>query len=70
MRLRGAGVIVNIASELAFKAAEGCTIYCCIRGSQLHDRFRDHGGWRRTGLLMVEAVVGFMHNINLELEKK
>ena len=33
MRLRGAGVIVNIASELAFKAAEGCTIYCATEAA-------------------------------------
>jgi 3-oxoacyl-[acyl-carrier protein] reductase len=33
MRQRGAGVIVNIASELAFKAAEGCTIYCASKGA-------------------------------------
>ena len=33
MRKRGSGVIVNIASELAFKAAEGCTIYCASKGA-------------------------------------
>ncbi len=33
MRKRGSGVIVNIASELAFKAAEGATIYCSSKGA-------------------------------------
>jgi NAD(P)-dependent dehydrogenase (short-subunit alcohol dehydrogenase family) len=33
MRKRGSGVIVNIASELAFKSAEGCTIYCASKGA-------------------------------------
>lgn len=33
MRKRGSGVIVNIASELAFKAAEGCTLYCASKGA-------------------------------------
>lgn len=33
MRRRGAGVIVNIASELAFKASAGCTIYCASKGA-------------------------------------
>ncbi len=33
MRQRGSGVIVNIASELAFKAAEGCAIYCASKGA-------------------------------------
>ncbi len=33
MRKRGSGVIVNIASELAFKSAAGCTIYCASKGA-------------------------------------
>jgi NAD(P)-dependent dehydrogenase (short-subunit alcohol dehydrogenase family) len=33
MRKRGSGVIVNIASELAFKSAQGCTIYCASKGA-------------------------------------
>jgi NAD(P)-dependent dehydrogenase (short-subunit alcohol dehydrogenase family) len=33
MRKRGSGVIVNIASELAFKSAEGCAIYCASKGA-------------------------------------
>jgi len=33
MRKRGSGVIVNIASELAFKSAEGCTLYCASKGA-------------------------------------
>ncbi|MBT4890370.1 MAG: SDR family oxidoreductase [Rhodospirillales bacterium] len=33
MRKRGCGIIVNIASELAFKSAEGCTIYCASKGA-------------------------------------
>ena len=33
MRRRGSGIIVNIASELAFKAAEGCTLYCASKGA-------------------------------------
>ena len=34
MRQRGAGVIVNIASELAFKAAQGCTHLLCLQGGR------------------------------------
>jgi NAD(P)-dependent dehydrogenase (short-subunit alcohol dehydrogenase family) len=33
MRKRASGVIVNIASELAFRAAEGCTLYCASKGA-------------------------------------
>ena len=33
MRKQGSGVIVNIASELAFKSANGCTIYCASKGA-------------------------------------
>ena len=33
MRKRGSGAIVNIASELAFKSAQGCAIYCASKGA-------------------------------------
>jgi NAD(P)-dependent dehydrogenase (short-subunit alcohol dehydrogenase family) len=35
MRKRGAGAIVNIASELAFVVAEGCAVYCASKAAIL-----------------------------------
>ena len=36
MRKRGDGAIVNIASELAFVAADGCSVYCASKAAVLH----------------------------------